>query len=207
MLMPENREDLRNYWIKGGVIKNASLLDAFEKVDRGDFIRKEDSAAAYADHPLPIGCGQTISQPTTVMMMLQWLDLEKDHSVLEVGAGSGYNAAILAYLAKEVVTIERIPDLVAFARNNLESAGISNVKVILGDGKSGYSEQAPYDRIIITAAAGKVPYLLLEQLKMGGTLLTPLGPTRCCEMTKFTKIDAHNCQRQKLGLFSFVPLI
>ncbi|MCP4294841.1 MAG: protein-L-isoaspartate(D-aspartate) O-methyltransferase [Proteobacteria bacterium] len=205
--MNGNKEDLRNYWIKGGVIKDTSLIEAFEKIDRSDFIRAEDIGSVYGDHPLPIGSGQTISQPTTVMMMLQWLELKPDNSVLEIGAGSGYNAAIISQLVEKVLTIERVPDLVTFARNNLKRSGISNVKVILGDGKVGSAESALYDRIIITAAAVKIPEKLLGQLKVGGILLTPLGPTYGCEMTKITKIDADKYRRQKLGLFSFVPLV
>ena len=162
---------------------------------------------SYIDKPLPIGLGQTISQPTTVLLMLQLLNVKPENHILEIGTGSGYNAALLAHIAKSVVTVERHGTLAKQAKNNLNNASIKKVKVIEGDGKIGYKNLSPYDRIIVTAAAKKIPFNLKNQLSIGGTLVAPIGPTYGCEMLKIKKISSNNFQTSSHGLFSFVPLV
>ncbi|MBR9690773.1 protein-L-isoaspartate(D-aspartate) O-methyltransferase, partial [Candidatus Woesearchaeota archaeon] len=153
----ESNIGLLNYWEKTGMITDKRLLDAFEKTRREDFILKEYENEAYGDYPLPIGHEQTISQPTTVMLMLKFLEAKPNHKVLEIGAGSGYNAAILSRLCKKVYCVERIKELADFAKSNLKKAKIENVEVIHADGSKGYKEKAPYDKIMITAAVPQIP--------------------------------------------------
>ena len=146
------------------MITSDPVMKAFLVVPRELFVDPSYPHQSYADHPLPIGCEQTISQPTTVMLMLQLLKILPDQRVLEIGTGSGYNAALLAELTGEVVTVERHFQLVKSARENLKQAGYKEVIVVNGDGKNGYISRAPYDRIMITAAAHKVPQKLKDQL-------------------------------------------
>jgi len=202
-----SKKRLYQYWVDHQIITDQRLLEAFIKIPRENFVREEHLIDTYGDHPLPIGKDQTISQPSTVMMMLQWLELEEGHRVLEIGAGSGYNAALIAQIVAKVFTVERIPHLEQFAKENLKKTDIDNVQVILGDGKQGYPQAAPYDRIIVTAATSQVPQSLLEQLKEGGILLLPLGPTLGCEMTKICKVSQQKYSESYHGLFSFVPLV
>ena len=156
-------------------IKDKRVLDAFRKVPRHEFVPKELIDSAYIDSPLPIGEGQTISQPYMVALMTECLCLKGEEKVLEIGTGSGYQAAILAELAKEVYSIERIEILTLRATEILESLGYKNIKVKTGDGTLGWLEFSPYEGIIVTAAAPKVPLPLIEQLKDGGFLVIPLN--------------------------------
>jgi len=199
------KEYLINYWKKTKLVKDEKLLKAFKEVRREDFILPEYINQAYADYPLPILCGQTISQPTTIMIMIQALELTKDDKVLEVGAGSGYCAAIMSKLCKEVITTEIIKELVDFARSNLKKAKIKNVKVIHTDGSKGYKAEAPYDKIMVTAACPKIPKPLLEQLKLNGILVAPVGNIFSQKMLKIVK-KKHKLMEQNLGDFMFVPL-
>ncbi|MGK5092390.1 protein-L-isoaspartate(D-aspartate) O-methyltransferase [Deltaproteobacteria bacterium TL4] len=205
--MMDQKRQLHDFWRKHNVVQQEALLSAFLKIPREDYIPEKLRNEAYADHPLPIGQGQTISQPTTVMMMLELLKIESSQKVLEIGAGSGYNAALMSCLAAEVYSVETIPNLVEFAKENLSRTKIGKVTVIWGDGKQGYPPQAPYDRIIVTAAAEKVPNALCEQLKIGGYLVLPVGEPYRCEMTKIYKIDKERFKTTHHGLFSFVPLV
>jgi len=161
----------------------------------------------YADEDtaLPIVAEQTISQPSTVVSMLDALEVGTGMKVLEIGAGSGYNAALLSKLAKKVYSIERIKELVELARKNLKKAGIKNVNVIHADGKKGYAKEAPYDRIIVTAAAKKIPDTLLKQLKNGGVLLMPVGPEYGQELIRVRR-KGKDYLYEKLGGYMFVPL-
>lgn len=156
-------------------ITNARVLDAMRKMPRHRFVPESARSAAYGDHPLPIGHGQTISQPYIVAFMSQAIRVEPAHRVLEIGTGSGYQAAILAELASEVYTIEIIPALAESATALLKELGYRNVHVRAGNGYLGWPEQAPFDRIVVTAAPDEVPPVLISQLKVGGLMAIPVG--------------------------------
>ena len=156
-------------------IRSARVLDAMLRVPRHLFVPEAQRAQAYSDSPLAIGYGQTISQPYIVAFMTQALDVEPGHGVLEVGTGSGYQAAVLSTLAKEVYTIEIVAPLAERARQTLLELGYRNVQVRTGNGYLGWPEHAPYDRIIVTAAPDEVPTALVQQLKIGGVMAIPVG--------------------------------
>jgi len=187
-------------------IENQRVLAAFLKVERHKFVAEELTNSAYADFPVPIGEGQTISQPYMVALMTEKLDLTGNEKVLEIGTGSGYQAAILGELSKEVYTIERFPKLSRLAQSTLESLGYSNIKVRVGDGTLGWPEEMPFDRIIITAASPRIPLPLTEQLKDGGKMILPLGDAFSQMLTivekkggRLNSIDVCGCV--------FVPLV
>jgi protein-L-isoaspartate(D-aspartate) O-methyltransferase len=156
-------------------IRNARVLDTMLKVPRHLFVPEPLRAQAYGDFPLPIGFGQTISQPYIVAFMTQALDIGPDHRVLEIGTGSGYQAAVLGALAKDVHTIEIVAPLAERARETLNGLGYRNIEVRAGNGYLGWPEHAPYDRIVVTAAPDEVPATLVQQLKVGGLMAVPVG--------------------------------
>jgi protein-L-isoaspartate(D-aspartate) O-methyltransferase len=156
-------------------VVNARVLDAMSRVPRHLFVPETHRADAYGDFPLPIGHGQTISQPYIVGFMSQALEVQPQHRVLEIGTGSGYQAAILAELAKEVYTIEIVAPLADRARSTLEGLGYRNVRIKAGNGYLGWPEYAPYDRVMVTAAPADVPPALVEQLRVGGLMAIPVG--------------------------------
>ncbi len=198
------KEDLIKRW-KEEYSFNENLISAFGFVKRENFILPEHLAEAYGDHPLPILSGQTISQPTTVMIMIDALDLKPTDNVLEIGAGSGYGAAIISRLAKKVTSIEIIPKLAAFAESNLKKEKIRNVEIIAGDGSIGFKKNSPYDKIIITAACPKIPEELIDQLNEGGIIVAPVGDLFTQVMIKATK-KYGKLEEKKIGYFRFVPL-
>lgn len=207
--MPDPKQSLIDYWISNKIVTDKLLIDAFKKVKREDFVLEAFRSDAYDDVPLPILKEQTISQPTTVMMMLGFLELKPGMNVLEIGAGSGYNAALMAEIVgKEgkVFTTETIEELVQFAKKNLKKAKITNVKVIHTDGSKGWPAAAPYDRIICTAAAPKIPEVYINQLKEGGIIVIPVGPLYGQSMIKGKKIKG-KLETENLGSFMFVPLV
>jgi protein-L-isoaspartate(D-aspartate) O-methyltransferase len=169
------REKMVETQIKARGVKDPRVLAAILKVERHLFVSKDLQASAYSDNPLPIGEGQTISQPYIVALMTELLDLKGDEKVLEVGTGSGYQAAILAELAKEVYTIEIVDKLASSSETLLRELGYKNIKVKAGDGYLGWPEVAPFDAIIITCAPDHIPKPLLEQLKEGGRMVVPVG--------------------------------
>lgn len=186
-------------------ITDARVLDVMGRVPRHLFLPRH-SPRAYDDTPLPIGCGQTISQPYMVALMTQSLGISPDHRVLEIGTGSGYQAAVLAGLAKSVHTVEIIPELAQRAKSTLEALGYRNIHTRCGDGYQGWPEAAPFDAVMVTARAGRIPPPLLEQLKTGGRLIMPLGPTGTVqELTLVTK-TASGLTRQNICAVRFVPL-
>ena len=201
----QTKQELLDYWKRTGYHFGQVLLDAFKNIERKQFVLTALQDQAYEDHALPIGCGQTISQPTTVMLMLQALEVKKNHVVLEIGAGSGYNAALLSQLCKKVYTIEIVKEVASFAQKNLCDAGIKNVNVIVGDGSKGLPGKALFDRIVMTAASPEVPRHLLDQLKDPGILVAPVGVGFTQEMIKMVK-NKGNVNEEGLGFFSFVPL-
>jgi protein-L-isoaspartate(D-aspartate) O-methyltransferase len=171
---PERRTMVSHQLEQRG-IRDARVLDAMRKVPRHRFVPPESQQAAYDDTPLPIGSGQTISQPYIVAYMSEALQVDKNHRVLEIGTGSGYQAAILAELAKEVYTIEIVEELGVRARETLAALGYTNIHVRVGDGYLGWPEQAPFDRVMVTAAPEHVPQPLVDQLAVGGRLIVPVG--------------------------------
>jgi protein-L-isoaspartate(D-aspartate) O-methyltransferase len=188
-------------------IHNSLVLAAMESVPREEFVPEELRKHAYEDGPLPIGQGQTISQPLTVAFMAQALQLTGSEKVLEIGTGCGYGAAVLSRLAKEVHTVERLSELAEAARERLARLGFANVHVHVGDGSLGWPEHAPYDAICVTAAAASVPLPLQGQLAAGGRLVIPVGDShRGQQMMRYTLFGCEFLT-ENLGLFSFVPLI
>ena len=199
-----NKQNLLNYWTRTGIVKNQELIKAFKKIKREDFVLNKEEA--YLDIALPIIKGQTISQPSTIMIMLESLELKKEDKVLEIGAGSGYNAALIAEVVKPatVYTTEIIPELVEFAKNNLKKAKITNVKVLNTDGSKGLLKYSPYSKIIVTAACPEIPQPLISQLKNNGILVAPVG-SYSQEMLKITKKN-NKLIKEDFGSFVFVKL-
>jgi protein-L-isoaspartate(D-aspartate) O-methyltransferase len=188
-------------------IMDAAVLRALDQVPREHFVAAGLIERAYADHALPIACGQTISQPYVVAYMTEQLDVRPNDRVLEVGTGSGYQTAVLSRLAKEVVSIERYRTLADAARIRLETLGYGNVEVRVGDGLAGAPERAPFDRIIVTAAAETVPDALVAQLADGGVMLLPLGPHDAAQrLVKLSK-SGEAIKREELIAVRFVPLL
>jgi protein-L-isoaspartate(D-aspartate) O-methyltransferase len=188
-------------------ISDQAVLRAMDDVPREHFVASEIVDAAYADQALPIACGQTISQPYVVAFMTERLDVRPDQRVLEVGTGSGYQAAIVSRLVREVVTIERYRTLAEQARVRFHTLGYNNIEVVDGDGLAGVPERAPYDRIMVTAAAERVPQALLDQLSDDGVMVLPLGSHGGSQvLVKLTK-NKDRVAREDLIAVRFVPLL
>ena len=188
-------------------IRDNNVLRAIERVPRDLFVDPEWEDFAYRDEPLPIACGQTISQPYVVAYMTEKLELDERHKVLEIGTGSGYQAAVLSHLCRRVYTVERWRELQKAAEKRLTKLGITNVSTIIGDGWLGWPPQAPFDRIIVTAAAKKAPPALIEQLKVGGRMIIPLGESRETQLlVQIDKTEAGLVETPLLPV-RFVPLV
>jgi protein-L-isoaspartate(D-aspartate) O-methyltransferase len=188
-------------------IGDKAVLRAMDEVPREHFVEARSADDAYADQAMPIACGQTISQPYVVAYMTERLAVRPNHRVLEVGTGSGYQAAVLSRLAREVVTLERYRTLANTARARLKTLGYDNVEVLLGDGFAGEPMRAPYDRIVVTAAAESIPPELTAQLADGGIMVLPLGPHGGAqELIKLTK-SGETLARENLIAVRFVPLL
>ena len=187
-------------------IADKRVVEAMRRVRRDAFVPPEQHQVAYDDRPLGIGFGQTISQPFIVALMVQALDLKQSEQVLELGTGSGYEAAILAELAQKVVTVEHIPDLAESAKQLLDKLGYSNIEIHVAGKTLGWPEGAPYDAIIVSAGAPSVPKVLLEQLAWGGRLVIPAGSRWQQDLLKVTKLKKGN-RIENLGGCYFVPLI
>jgi len=187
-------------------IADKRVIEAMKRVLREAFVSQEQYHVAYDDRPLSIGFGQTISQPFIVALMVQALELRGDEKVLELGTGSGYEAAILAELAQKVVTVECIPELAESARQVLDNLGYSNIEVHVSGRTLGWPEEAPYDAIIVSAGAPTVPKVLLEQLAWNGRLVIPVGSRWQQELLRVTKLRKRN-HIENLGGCYFVPLI
>lgn len=196
-----------NHLIRHGALKTKRIIDAFRKVDRANFCLREYKKFAYVDQPLPILKGQTISQPTTVAIMTEAIQPRKGEKILEIGTGSGYQAAILAEIVYpgKVFTIERIKELFEFAKKNLKD--YKNVFVIYGDGSKGLKEEAPFDCILVTACAPKIPNVLKEQLKINGRMVIPVGENLYLQDLLLLKKTKYGFNILNLGPFAFVPLI
>jgi protein-L-isoaspartate(D-aspartate) O-methyltransferase len=190
--------------IRARGIKNQAVLEAMMKVPRHRFVTAEHVASAYEDHPLPIGQGQTISQPYIVAYMTEAAEISGDEKILEIGTGSGYQAAILGQLAREVYTIEIIPELAERARRTLGELGYKNVRVKTGNGYEGWAEHAPYDGIVVTAAPDEVPKALIDQLAMNGKMVIPVG-VGDQEMLIITKTGEGVIEKRTIPV-RFVPM-
>ncbi|MBD3235959.1 MAG: protein-L-isoaspartate(D-aspartate) O-methyltransferase [Candidatus Eisenbacteria bacterium] len=186
-------------------IRDARVLEAFRRVPRHEFVEPAMAAQAYADRPLPIGHGQTISQPYMVAIMTELLDLQPDHRVLEIGTGSGYQAAILAELARSVFTVERMPELARAARERFDRLGLDNILQRVGDGTLGWKQYAPYDRIVVTAGAPRVPASLRDQLVDGGLLVVPTG-SRLGQVLELIRREGERFAHERSIACTFVPL-
>lgn len=187
-------------------IADSRVLAAMATVRREEFVPEALRDDAYRDGPLSIGHSQTISQPYTVAMMCEALQLTGSEKVLEIGTGSGYAACVLSHLAREVHTIERIPELAASAGHRLRESGIRNVHVHLGDGSLGLPSEAPFDAIVAAAGGPALPVAFESQLSEGGRIVMPVGPMHDQTMVRFTKRNGR-LFREELGAFNFVPLI
>ncbi|MFT7254823.1 MAG: protein-L-isoaspartate(D-aspartate) O-methyltransferase [Paracoccaceae bacterium] len=195
------------YALRSKGVTDPRVLGAMEKIDRGTFVRGVFAARAYDDMPLPISCGQTISQPSVVGLMTQALDVSPRDKVLEVGTGSGYQAAILSQLARRVYTVDRFRRLTRDAEATFDKLGLPNVTVITADGCYGLPDQAPFDRILVTAAAEDPPGPLLAQLKEGGIMVVPVGQSDAIQsLIKVTR-RADGLHYEELLPVRFVPLV
>ncbi|MEX3315754.1 protein-L-isoaspartate(D-aspartate) O-methyltransferase [Sulfitobacter sp. PS-8MA] len=195
------------YALRSKGVTDARVLTAMEAVDRGPFIRGLFASRAYEDMPLPIACGQTISQPSVVGLMSQALQVSSRDKVLEIGTGSGYQAAILSKLARRVYTIDRHRRLVQEARGVFEAMNLTNITAITADGSFGLAEQAPFDRIIVTAAAEDPPGPLLAQLKVGGIMVLPVGQSDTVQHLIRVRKTAEGLEYDELRAVRFVPLL
>jgi protein-L-isoaspartate(D-aspartate) O-methyltransferase len=208
--MPGNESEQRMEFmltLRRRGISDKAVLRAMDEVPREHFVETRFAEQAYADNAMPIACGQTISQPYVVAYMTEQLAVRGNHRVLEVGTGSGYQAAVLSRLAREVVSLERYRTLANAARTRLKTLGCANVEVLLGDGLGGEPLRAPFDRIMVTAAAESVPPALTAQLAEGGIMILPLGPHGVAQvLVKLTK-TGQGLSQETLIAVRFVPLL
>jgi protein-L-isoaspartate(D-aspartate) O-methyltransferase len=206
MELGKERAKMVEYQLRRRGIGDTRVLAAMGEVPREAFVPEAHKRDAYADGALPLSHGQTISQPLMVAMSVEALRLEGDETVLEIGAGSGYQAAILSKLAKKVYAIEIIPELVANARRALDSLQIDNVEILCADGRKGWPEGAPYDGIVVAAAAEAVPPALIEQLKEGGRLVVPVGD-KWGQSLQTSRKRGGKLETEELCRCVFVPLV
>jgi protein-L-isoaspartate(D-aspartate) O-methyltransferase len=202
----ENRKKMIELHIKGRGVRDERVLKAMSNIPREQFVPAFYRSKAYVDNPLPIGEGQTISQPYVVAWMTEALALKSTDKVLEIGTGSGYQAAVLAEIADEVYTIEIREKLAASSATLLKELGYENIDVKHADGYFGWPEHAPFDAIIITAAVNHIPPPLIRQLKDGGRLILPLGPTTFYQMLTLAIKEGEDLKLQQMGPVNFVPM-
>ena len=199
------KQGLINSWQKRGLISDQRVLEAFRTISREQFVPSGFESKAYHDVPLKIGYGQTISQPFTLLSMIELLNVTKTDKILEIGAGSGYGAAILGQLASQVYAIEIVSELVKLAQENLNQAKINNVEVIEWDGSRGYDRKSPYDKVIVSAACCEIPKALIEQLGEDGIIVAPVGDRQSQVMTRGVKCN-EGLKKSYFGSYTFVPL-
>ncbi len=203
---PEQRKKMVETQLKARDIQSPRVLEAMGRVPRHEFVPERERAWSYQDHPLPIGEGQTISQPYIVALMTQTAQPDPKHKALEVGTGSGYQAAVLAELVDHVYTIEIVEPLAERAKRDLERLGYKNVTVKAGDGYEGWPEHAPFDLILVTAAADRIPQPLLDQLADGGRLVMPLGQVNGFQVLTLVIRRGDQYQKQEITGVRFVPM-
>lgn len=204
--MNESNETLISHLKEKGLLKPKKLEDAFKTIDRVNFVLEDYKVEAYEDYPFPIGFNQTISQPTTVVFMLELMDLKSGENVLDVGSGSGWTTALIAEMIKprgKVWGVEIIPELVEFGGKNLVKYNLPNAKIFQAGKKIGFSEHSPYDKILVSAEAQDLPQELLEQLKIGGIIVIPIKNT----LYKIEKLASGKTKENAFPGFVFVPLI
>ncbi len=210
-MFEEKREELVRSLKRRDYLKTPKIIEAFRKVPREKFLSSKVREDAYADRPLPIGEGQTISAPSMIAIMLEVLQAEDEDKILEIGTGSGYNAALLAEIVKpngNVITIERLESIAETGRKNLENLGFSNVEVVVGDGTMGYEEEAPYDGIFVTACAPKISDSMTDQLSIGGKLVIPVGSSYMSQtLFSVEKLSESEFEKNRHGGCAFVPLV
>jgi len=200
------RQALLDKLKRAGTLISPSIIKAFEQIDRADFVTSQYKSRAYDDFPLPIGYGQTISQPTTVAFMLERLLAQAGEAVLDVGSGSGWATALLANIVGprgKVIGVERVEELLKIGKINLGKYGYDYARIIRAGDKLGFSDEAPYDRILVSAAALEVPAELIRQLKIGGTMILPVKSS----LYKLTKRSGQKYSKEEFYGFSFVPLV
>ncbi len=200
------RERMVKNTIAARQVRDPAVLEAIRRVPRHLFVPEKFRSQAYGDHALPIGDEQTISQPYVVARMTEWLDLDPEHSVLEIGTGSGYQTAILGLLARKVYSLERVGNLARRAITRIRDLGLDNVKIQTFDGTIGWSEVGPFDRILVTAAAPRAPEPLLQQLREGGRLVVPEGERSGQRLVRYT-FHGDEYEREVGEAVAFVPLI
>jgi len=200
-----NNKELIDHLIKRRVLVSETIIDALSSIDRINFVRPEELNRAYMDNPLSIGYGQTISQPYTVIFMLELLQAEKGNKVLDIGSGSGWTTALLAHIVQKegsVLGMEKVSDLVKFGKNNIEKYNFTNAKIVQSEEELGKPEEQ-FDRVLVSAAARKVPDELVDQLKIGGRMVIPVQSS----IYKVDKISKEQVEKDENYGFSFVPLI
>lgn len=202
----DERSRMVEQQVRARGVRNPRVLEAMREIPRHLFIPPPYTTSAYTDAPLPIGNGQTISQPYIVALMTELLDPQPDGNILEIGAGSGYQAAVMSRLVRQVTTIERISSVADLARENITKIGLKNIRILVGDGTVGYPRYAPYDGIIITAATPDIPAPLVNQLAEGGTLVAPVGGRESQELITLKRMGGRTMQASHGGV-RFVPLI
>lgn len=204
----EAREEMVLRQLEGRGISDKRILSAMRKVKRHLFVSERLQDHAYRDMPLTIGFYQTISQPYVVALMCEMLELTDSDTVLEIGTGSGYAAAVLCELCKKVITVERIPELAEKASSKLAEAGFQNVEIHCGDGSLGFPNHAPYDAILVSASAPSTPDTLKQQLKPGGRLVIPVGATQASQdLLRIRRVSETVFETENLGGVAFVPLV
>ena len=202
------RERMIERHIEGRGLDNPALIAAFRAVPREAFVSGDSAEAAYADSPLPIESGQTISQPYIVALTIDAAEIGPGDKVLEIGAGSGYAAAVIGQIARQVIAVERHHELVRIADERMRRMGYDNVVIVEGDGTLGCPEEAPFDAIVAAASGSHVPQVLLDQLKPGGRIVMPLGdPGSIQRLIKVTKHEDRTLEQASLGAVRFVPLV
>ena len=202
------REAMIERQIASRGIHEPAILEAFRSVPREEFLSPEYADLAYGDHPLPIEAGQTISQPYIVALMIHAAEMKAGDNVLEVGAGSGYAAAVMSRIAGQVTAIERRPELVKVAQGRMQRLGFDNVRIVEGDGTRGWEPEAPYDAILAAASGSHIPPAWIDQLADGGRIVMPVGePSFIQKLIKVTKGPAGKLITEDLGGVRFVPLI
>jgi len=205
--LEKEKKELIEQMIKSKVLKTPKIIEAFEKISRHDFVTKEYFGSSYIDIALPTLNDSTISQPSTVAIMTEALNPTQGEKILEIGTGSGWQASLLAYCIGskgKVVSIEYDKDLMNFAKKNIQKAGLKNIETVCGDGSVGYEKEAPYDKIIFTCAVPSIPQPILNQLKIGGRIVAPVGPTDEQRMIAIDKTEKGKFKESDIEPISFV---